>query len=184
MDFQELQKRYRAAKLRNVVFLSTTVLLLSVDVLLTLKLYNTSNQVALVPTTVRDGMVARGAYDKSYIEAIAKDAVYGLYNTSPNTLEYGRQIIERVSSVAHRQRLLKLYDEVAEDIRARGISTYFSPETIEHNLNDKSVVVKGRFQTMLDNVLATTERRWIRVEFIEEAGSARLAKISNLEVTE
>ena len=46
----------------------------------------------LVPSRVSDGMVAVGAVDARFVEALALDAVYAFYNVSPETASYGRRV--------------------------------------------------------------------------------------------
>lgn len=184
MDFQILQKQLQSARTGRMAFVLVSAVLLAINAVLALKLYSTSNQVILIPTSVSDGMVARGAVDKRYIEALALDAVYGLYNASPKSLDYGRSVIERIASVADRNTLLKHYDEVATDIRERDISTVFYPRQIEHNFAAREVVVEGDLQTFLNTVLVSVEKRRIMLVFKVEAGSARLSKINRLEVEE
>jgi len=181
MDFQVMQKRLKSANIRNIILLSGFVLMLCSNGLLAVKIYSASNQVVLVPTSITDGMVARGAIDQRFVEAVALDAVYGLYNSSPTTLRYGRIVIERTASVKNRAGLLELYDEVAEDIRQREISTVFRPTQIEHNLDQLEVTVKGELDTYLSNVKVATERRNILLTFVIEAGSVRLSKINRIE---
>ena len=63
--------------------------------------------VVLVPSTVTDGMVAYGGVDTRYIEAIAKDTVYTLYNVAPGGTDYAEQVIARVATAASRQPILQ-----------------------------------------------------------------------------
>lgn len=182
MDVLVLQKRLRSAQISRLVFAGLSLLMLTMNVALTVKLFNTSNQVVLVPTSVTDGMVARGAVDVRFVEALALDATYALYNASANNLSYGRSVIERLASTGNRHKLLKRFDEVADDIRGRDISTVFKTRAIEHNRDELSLTVKGYLTTYLNNQYVTTEERWIHLQFVVEAGSARLAAISRREV--
>jgi conjugal transfer pilus assembly protein TraE len=181
MDFQKLQRKYRSAKMGRMVLSLVSIILLLSNLLLVFKIYNTSNQIVLIPTSITDGMVARGATDKRYIEAIALDAVYGLYNASPATLAYGREIIERVSSTRNRNQLLKRYDEISNDIRERDISTVFQPRQIEHNFDKLEVIIEGDLKTYLNTVRVSIEPRRIKLNFVVEAGSVRLSGINLLE---
>lgn len=184
MNFQSLKKELKSARLqRNLVF-CTALGLLVINGLLVSKIFTSSNQVILVPTSVRDGMVARGAVDKRYLEAIAMDAVYGLYNASPSNVQYGRDVIERISASKTRQSLLRKYDEVATDIQERDISTVFYTRTIEHSPDRLEVVVDGDLHTYLNTVQVAIEPRRILLTFAVEAGSARLNKINVLEIDE
>ncbi len=101
----------------------------------------------LIPSRVSDGMVARGAADVRYIEALSLDAVYAMYTVSPATIRYGRDVIERISAAEDRARLLDAYDDIADDIKLRRISTVFRPEKIEHNLPRLQIVVEGMLST-------------------------------------
>lgn len=182
MDFQTMQKRLKSANIRGIVLFCGMAVAMGANALLAMKIYSTSNQVVLVPTSITDGMVARGAIDKRFVEAVALDAVFGLYNSSPSTLTRGRTVIERTAAVRNRAELLKLYDEVAEDIRQREISTVFNPLQIEHNLEKLEVTIKGELDTYLSNVKVATERRNILLTFVIEAGSVRLSKVNRIEV--
>ena len=181
MDPLHLQKSLRNAKIGRGVLAVTVGVLIVSNTLLVGKLYSSSNQVVLVPTSVSDGMVARGSVDKRYVEALALDAVYGLYNSSPNSLSYGRAVIERLASVGERVSLLKHYDAVATDISERDISTVFWPSKIEHNHDRLEVVVEGSLETYLNTVPINREPRRILLGFKIEAGSVRLKSISKLE---
>ncbi len=182
MDFPNLERALKATRTQRNFGFGLAAFLLATNGLLSIGIYSQSNQTVLVPTTIRDGMVARGAVDKRYIEALALDAIYGIYNASPANLPYGRAVIERLASVKERADLLRHYDEVATDIREREISTAFYPQKIEHNLDRLEVVVEGDLQTFLNTVMVSTEPRRILLRFVAEAGSVRLSGVNRLEV--
>ena len=182
MTFDKMQVAMRITKRQRDAAMVLFVVLLAVNAGLATRLFTQTNQVILVPTNISDGMVARGAFDQRYIEALALDAVYGLYNASPQSLAYGRDVIERLASVQQRGPLLAQYDEVATDMRERNISTVFLPATIEHNVPGLEVIVQGHLQTFVDTVLVETEERRIMMKFVAEAGSVRLSGIHKLEV--
>jgi len=184
MNFQTVQKQLRTARVGRNLGLGLVAALGLMNAGLTYTIFSQSNQVILIPTNVSDGMVARGAVDKRYVEALALDAVYGLYNASPANLEYGRSVIERLAAVADRSTLLRHYDEVSTDIRERDISTVFYPGTIEHTNNSLTVVIEGQLQTFLNTVLVNIEPRRMMLNFVTEAGSVRLSRISRLEFDE
>lgn len=182
MNLQAVETTLSRTRLqRNVAFVLFGVMLLS-NVLIGAKFLSQTNQVVLVPTNVSDGMVARGAADKRYIEALALDAVYAMYNASPGNLDYGRHVIERISSVGERNTLLRHYDEIGTDIRERDIATVFFPRQIEHNPESLDVIVDGVLQTYLNTVQIAAEPRRLLLTFVSEAGSVRLSRISRLEV--
>ena len=182
MNFQVMQKQLRSAKLTRNMLMVVAGVMLAANGALVSKLVLSSNQIILVPSSVSDGMVARGAFDKRYMEALALDAVYALYNASPANLEYGRTVIERVSAVADRVALLKQYDAIAKDIRERKISTVFFPEEVRHFGEQSKIVVQGTLQTYVETVQVATEPRAVLVTFKREAGSARVSKIHKTEV--
>ncbi|MEM9128305.1 MAG: TraE/TraK family type IV conjugative transfer system protein, partial [Pseudomonadota bacterium] len=126
------------------------LLMLTVNVLLAGKLYSQSNQVVLIPSTIKDGMVARGAVDKAYVEALAMDAVYAMYNTSPETVRYGRTSLERMTGPAERPAILDKYDRITDDAIERKISTVFFPRKMEMNFGTYEVVVEGDLATYLE----------------------------------
>ena len=181
MDFAHLTKNLTAARrARNFLFV-TLALSVVANVFLSFRILQESNQVVLVPSTVRDGMVVRGQYDKSYLEALALDAVYAMYTTSPSTLAYGRTTLERISSSKERSEILKQYDEVAQDIKNRKISTVFLAEKVEHRPDRLELVVVGRLATFLENIQVDSQQRRIFLQFRAQAGSTRLERIGLLE---
>ena len=182
MDFQVMQGSIRRAKrVRNGLAVVAVIQLFAITGLAT-KLVLSSNQVILIPTSIRDGMVARGGYDKRYMEALALDSVYAMYNVSEANLAYGRSVIERVASVGDRALLLREYDAIAKDIRERSISTVFLPERVRHLTDTLEVVVEGQLQTFVETVLVKKEPRAVLIKFKREAGSARVSKIHKTEV--
>lgn len=183
MNFGSLDRAIKITRTQRNVAVGLAAVMLATNVMLGIGIYSQSNQTVLVPTTIKDGMVARGAVDTRYLEALALDVVYGVYNASPANIKYGRAVVERIASVKERGELLRHYDEVARDIQERDISTAFYPQRIEHDLGRLEVVVEGDLQTFLNTVMVSTEPRRILLRFVPEAGSVRLAGISRLEVT-
>ena len=88
MEYQHLERKFKRRGLARNALLVTLLVMITANGLLALRIFNQSNQVVLIPTHIADGMVARGAVDKRYIEALTLDAIYALYNVSPNALDY------------------------------------------------------------------------------------------------
>ncbi|WP_081285302.1 TraE/TraK family type IV conjugative transfer system protein [Tritonibacter mobilis] len=184
MNFQTMDKSLRQSRRAVLVLGGVSAALVTSVLLLSAKMYSQSNQVVLVPTVVSDGMVARGAVDKGYVEALALDAVYSMYNSSPKNLSYGRSVLERLSGPAERASILDSYDRIAKDITERKISTVFFPRKIEHNFAEYEVVVEGDLVTYLETTQVTREDRRILVRFKPQAGSVRLAAIGKISAEE
>ncbi|QEP30436.1 TraE/TraK family type IV conjugative transfer system protein [Pukyongiella litopenaei] len=180
MNYHHLNRRVQRQQRLIGVLSFKVVALVVVAALLALKIFTHSYQVVLVPTSVSDGMVARGAVDKGYIEALALDAVYAMYNVSPQTVEYGRSVLERLSGPGERAAILVAYDRNATDIAERKITTIFFPRKIEHNFAAYEVVVDGVLGTYLETTQVTREDRRILIRFKPQAGSVRLASIGKL----
>ncbi|MDC0660618.1 TraE/TraK family type IV conjugative transfer system protein [Leisingera sp. SS27] len=184
MNFQNMKKALNRSRKAVLTLGVVSAGLVGAVVMLSAKLYSQSNQVVLVPTTVSDGMVARGTVDKGYVEALALDAVYAMYNSSPRTLHYGRSVLERLSGPAERASILDTYDRIAKDITERKISTVFFPRKIEHNFATYEVVVEGDLATYLETTQVTREDRRILIRFKPQAGSVRLAAIGKISAEE
>lgn len=181
MDFPTLNKGLKNARAARNGLAIVALLMIGANVLLAIKLVQTSNQVVLVPSKISDGMVARGAVDRRYMEALALDAVYAMYTVSPHTVDYGRTVVERVSSARRRSALLDQFDDNATDIRERRISTVFFVEKLEYNFGKLQVVVMGRLGTYLETTKVHEEHREILLTFEEEGSSVRLAKVEKME---
>ncbi len=168
MEFAALDRSVRTARRGRNLAVVLLVTMIGANALLGLRLLNQSNQVVLIPTQVSDGMVARGAVDKRYVEALALDAVYAMYNATPETLDYGRQVLDRLSSLRERSAILDQYDRIATDMRDN-YATY-------------EIVVDGFLKTYVETTFVTSERRRILLRFVPQAGSVRLAAITRLEI--
>ena len=177
MDLLNIQKTLKQSRMAMGIAVTCATVLLISNFLLAIKVFSQSNQVVLVPTTISDGMVARGAVDKGYIEALALDAVYAMYNTSPRTIEYGRNVLERLSGPGERAKIIETYERIATDITERKISTVFFPRKIEHNFAAYEVVVEGMLGTYLETTQITREERRVLIRFKPQAGSVRLSSI-------
>lgn len=184
MNFRNMDKTLKRSRRALLTVGVVACGLATANVLLAAKMYSQSNQVVLVPTTVSDGMVARGAVDKGYVEALALDAVYAMYNSSPRSLHYGRSVLERLSDPAERAAILATYDRIGRDITERKISTVFFPRKIEHNFADYEVLVEGDLATYLETTQVTREARRILIRFKPQAGSVRLAAIGKIAAEE
>lgn len=184
MNFQNMDKALRNSRRALLLLGISFMALLGSNFLMAAKMYAQSNQVVLVPTVVSDGMVARGAVDKGYVEALALDAVYAMYNSSPRTIVYGRSVLERLSGPAERASILETYDRISKDIVERKISTVFFPRKIEHNFSQFEVVVEGDLATYLETTQVTREDRRILIRFKPQAGSVRLAAIGKISAQE
>ncbi|QDI74459.1 TraE/TraK family type IV conjugative transfer system protein [Leisingera aquaemixtae] len=184
MNFQNMGRALSRSRRAVFALGGLTVALVAANLMLSAKLWSQSNQVVLVPTTVSDGMVARGSVDKGYVEALALDAVYAMYNSSPRTLHYGRSTLERLSGPAERASILDTYDRISKDITERKISTVFFPRKIEHNFASYEVVVEGDLATYLETTQVTREDRRILIRFKPQAGSVRLAAIGKISAEE
>lgn len=182
MNFATLSKKMKAAqRARNGLALVLCVSI-GTNMLLGYRISQENTQVILIPSRVSDGMVARGAADVRYIEALSLDAVYAMYTVSPGTVAYGRTVIERLSSASDRARLLDAYDDITEDIKRRRISTVFRPGKIAHDLSRLQVIVDGSLATYLDTTEVNATRRRIKISFVEEGASIRLSRIELVEI--
>lgn len=180
MDAHNLGRQLVWARRSRNVMMIFVAIGLAANLMLAVKVFNQSNQVVLVPSMVAGGMVARGTVDRSYIEALAKDAVYSLYNMTPANLHYQRQAIETLASVNDRIPLLTLFDETATDIRERKISTIFVIERIEKSPDGLEVRVIGKLRTFVEEFFSGEETRTIVVRFRPEAGSVRVSSIGRV----
>jgi len=180
MDFDQMNRQLKGARRRSAVLFVFVGLLSASCVALASHIVTTTNQVVLVPSQISDGMVARGAVDQRYLEALALDAVYSFYNVSPQNLSYGRTSIERIAAGSQRAALLERYDEIGEDIRLRQISTTFRTNKLTTNLQNLQIAVEGTLATYIDTTRISEEARTIQVTFQQEGASVRVAGIGKV----
>lgn len=178
MNFDALNRQFRAQRRRTAFFMGTTLLMVVGNLMLAGAYTQVQRTTVLVPSRVSDGMVAAGAVDARYVESLALDAVYAFYNVSPETASYGRRVVERLSSLRDRPTLLDAFDSVSEDIRERRITTTFFPERIEHDIDGLRVIVTGSLATFIETERVSREARVVTLTFVEEASSVRLAQMS------
>lgn len=184
MNFDSLSRKMKAAQRARNGLAVVLAVSITANLLLSYHISQENTQVVLIPSKVSDGMVARGGADIRYIEALSLDAVYAMYTVSPGTIRYGRDVIERIAAAQDRARLLDSYDDIAEDIRLRRISTVFRPEKIEHNLARLQITVEGTLATYLDTTEVSNTRRRIMLTFVEEGSSIRLSRMELQEIKE
>lgn len=181
MEFAALDRSLRTARRSRNIFALFTSVLLAIVLMLAVTLTKTTRTTVLVPTTISDGMVASGTVDMRYVEALALDAVYAFYNTSPNTTDRAREVVERLSSTRDRAALLEAFDKIASDIRARKITTVFFVSRLETNLDGMRIEVVGSLRTFIETKLITSKPVRVRVSLVREASSARLAAMEVVE---
>jgi len=173
-----LARQLRSARSQRNFLSITGIIQLVIILMLVVSYTQVQRTTVLIPSRVSDGMVAAGAVDSRYVESLALDAVYAFYNVSPETASYGRRVVERLSSLRDRPRLLDAFDTVSDDIRERRISTTFFPEKLEHDLDGLRVVVTGSLATFIETQRVSREPRIITLVFVEEASSVRLASMT------
>lgn len=178
MSPEQQSRQLRAARGTRNVFIVIALAQLAIIVMLVGSYTQIKRTTVLVPSRISDGMVAAGAVDSRYVESLALDAVYAFYNVSPETAAYGRIVVERLSSLRDRPRLLDAFDAVAKDIRERRISTTFFPERVDHDMMGLRVVVTGNLATFIETQRVTREQRVITLTFVEEASSVRLKSMT------
>ena len=178
MTFDSLNKQFRKQRKMTVFFMMTTVIMMIANLMLSGAYTQVERTTVLVPSRVSDGMVAAGAVDARYVESLALDAVYAFYNVSPETASYGRRVVERLSSLRDRPALLDAFDSVSDDIRDRRITTTFFPEQIDHDIDGLNVIVTGSLATFIETQRVSREPRVVTLQFVEEASSVRLARMS------
>lgn len=180
MQFPALEKRMQTYRRGRNALAAVLAVMLAANLLLAWLLVQKTSQTILIPSRVSDGMIAQGAGDIRYLEALSLDAVQAMYTLSPATTIYSRQVIERLASPADRDKLLQIFDDTSRDIRTREISTVFLPEKIEHDMPNMTLRVTGMFATYIDTTKVTEERRAIQVVFAEFGGSVRVARIERI----
>lgn len=184
MTFDAMSKAIRAARLQRTIIAIFLLVSMAANLMLSFSVSSVARTTVLVPTQIRDGMVASGAVDRRFVEALAKDALAAFYNTSPQTTEYGRKVVERIASVRDRPELLKAYDGIALDIKTRDITTVFFLERIDHFDDALRLSVQGSFATFIGKSLVTRQPRTVEVHFTEEANSVRLSRLVAVDLEE
>jgi len=178
MDFARLNTQLRNARLQRNVVVAVLIFMLVINAMLVSTLSRTTRTTVLIPSRISDGMVAAGAVDQRYVEGLALDAVYSIYNASPETTGNGRQVVERLASVRDRARLLQQYDDVSNDLKERRISTRFERNRMEFDPSSLTMRVTGRLTTYVETEVVNVDERVVVLRFVEEAASVRLSAMS------
>lgn len=136
------------------------------------------SQVVLIPTVVRDGVIAAGLYDERYAEVLALDVVRAMLSVSPETRQIARDSVQRFAAPDARAGLIARFDEVTATIGERDVSTVFYPTNISHDIPGQSVLVRGELVTFLGPSRVREEERAARVQFADAGGVFRVAGIA------
>ena len=178
MSPEALLQRYRSAqRQRNLLVLCVLLLIISTCAL-SLRVASGFNQTVLLPTRLGDGMVAKGAVDRAYIEALALDTAQAMFTIHGTSLEYDRLTMERVAHPSNRARLLEEFDAQAEVIKERKISTVLDSNRLTTDLSELRVVIDGFLTTYLDKTQIERAPKQVIVGFERQAGSVRVSHIS------
>jgi len=181
MTISEMQRRYGAVIFQRNSFVATSLFLLALVGLLAFSLSQKQQRVVLIPSRVADGMIAYGAKDTRYIEALALDTVYAMFNISPSSTEYTKTVLTRITTAASRAEILDAVDQSTRDYKRRKITTTFFPRSIEYHLENDRVIIAGILKTFISNSLVASEEKLIAVIFKPEAGSYRVHQIKELD---
>jgi len=101
MSPNALSRQFKSVRRQRSFFVATSMVLLVIVFLLAGTMSQVQRTTVLLPSRVADGMVAAGAVDSRYVEALALDAIYAFYNASPANASYGRRVTVRaVGSLA------------------------------------------------------------------------------------
>ena len=172
-----MNKQLRAARRARNASWVLLALMVAANLALAFNIYRETNQVVLVPSQIADGMVARGAVDRRYVEALAVDAVSAMYTVHPETLDYGRKTVARLARDRDRAKLIESYDRVGEDMQVRKISTVFFIDRMETSVDGMKVRVFGQLATFLETTRTSIEDRVVLVTFAQQGASVRVSSI-------
>ena len=181
MNTSEMQRRYGSVIFQRNIFVATVLFLLALVGLLAFSLSQKEQRVVLIPSRVSDGMIAYGAKDTRYIEALALDTVYAMFNISPGSTSYTKTVLTRITTAESRAEILEAVDESTQDYKRRKITTTFFPHSIEYHLDKDRVIIPGILKTFISNSLVASEEKLIAVIFKPEAGSYRVHQIKELD---
>lgn len=176
----ELTKQHRSVQLQRNTLLALFAATLCIIFMQSVAMSRQKQSVVLIPSRVSDGMVAVGALDTRYIEAIALDTIYALFNVSQGTTDYSRIVLQRVTSADQRQAVMRIWETSIQDYQRRNISTTFLPLSIEYQLNLDRVLVRGDLRTFIGNTMVSNDAKTTAVYFTQEAGSYRVSGIQEI----
>lgn len=180
MNPAQLEKQFRSVQLQRLVLLCVVGVTLGIILMQSVAMSRQKQSVVLVPSRVTDGMVALGALDTRYIESIAMDTIYALFNVSTGTNDYSRTVLERVTAADQRGEVLTAWERSIKDYDRRNISTTFLPHSVQYQLNLDRVLVRGDLRTFLGNAMVSNSQKVTAVYFTREAGSYRVSGIQEV----
>lgn len=180
MNPARLERQYRSAQLQRNALMGVLIATLAIIFMQSVAMSRQKQSVVLIPSRVTDGMVALGAFDTRYIESIAMDTIYALFNVSQGTNDYSRTVLQRVTAADQLEEVLRVWETSVQDYDRRKISTTFLPHSIKYELEQDRVLVTGDLRTFIGNVMVSNTTKVTAVYFTREAGSYRVSGIQEV----
>lgn len=135
----------RMARQRNI-FLSMVGLMLLSNCLLAMKLYRSETLITAIPGLTRTVSVSESGVSETYLEEWSLLYLSALLDLSPETVEHKREMILKHTSASSKRYLQNIKEYFANSIEEHkkfGITTYFTPKSLEIDTNKLQVKARG-----------------------------------------
>lgn len=135
----------RVLRQRNL-FLCATVMLLTSNFLLSIKLYRSEEIITAIPSLSRTVSISESGVSEGYLEESSLLYLSALLDLSPETVEHKRDMILKHTSASNKKYLQNIKEYFANSIEEHkkfGISTYFTPKNLTIDTKNLKVIARG-----------------------------------------
>ena len=135
----------RVLRQRNL-FLCATVMLLTSNFLLSIKLYRSEEIITAIPSLSRTVSISESGVSEGYLEECSLLYLSALLDLSPETVEHKRDMILKHTSASNKKYLQNIKEYFANSIEEHkkfGITTYFTPKNLTIDTKNLKVTARG-----------------------------------------
>ena len=159
-------KKQSFVQQRNIAILAMSIISIAF-IILSIVFLNQSKTVVIVPSYVSGEyeVSTKGSANITYLEDMGIATVYNFLNISPETFDFAKTQILRLTSSSKRGVIAALLQRTARLVKARNISTTFRLERIVANPRGNTVKVFGQLLSFMGSKKVSEQKKAYKVSF-------------------
>lgn len=169
MDNSKLiSETQKILKQRNIAVVVVSVLLVS-NLLLSAAVIFGDKEVVLVPNSLNEeASIVNGKMSPAYIEALTRDVINLMLNTTPSNVEYTAKSILKITHPKFYGSLKTALTARSSDVLNRKITVSFWPQSITPGEDRSSAFVVGKLVTYLGKEEVSNEEKTYSITYVSD----------------
>lgn len=163
-----ISEAQKILKQRNIAVAVVSILLVS-NLFLSAAVIFGDKEVVLVPNSLNEeASIVNGKMSPAYIEAITRDVINLMLNTTPSNVEYSAKSILKITHSKFYGSLKTALTARSNDVLNRKISVVFWPQSITPGEDRSSAFVVGKLVTYLGKEEVSNEEKTYLITYVSE----------------